>query len=185
MNAHVSPLIMRPPPVRNQIYSSVPFLDSKNFGIWSRIDSIIDERLKKNSKTLSQLIENAFANSTLKKYKPAWIKWLEWSSNYDEISPCPADPLYVALYLNDIFTKDRKVGALTVAVLGIHWGHISSGLHSPTEDPFVKLALEGGQRMLSKNTVKNQKETLSQDIITKSSTRLPHLRTSSKFATSC
>ena len=121
----------------------------------------------------------------MKKYKPAWIKWLEWSSNYDEISPCPADPLYVALYLNDIVTKDRKVGALTAAVLGIRWGHISSGLHSPTEDPFVKLALEGGQRMLSKNTVKNQKETLSQDIITKSSTRLPHLRTSSKFATSC
>ena len=103
----------------------------------------------------------------MKKYKPAWTKWLEWSSNYDEINPCHADPLYVALYLNDIFPKDRKVGALTVAVLGIHWGHISSGLHSPTEDPFVKLALEGGQRMLSKNTVKNQKETLSQDIITK------------------
>ena len=138
-----------------------------NFGIWSRVNSIIDDSLKKNAKTLPQLIENAFENSTLKKYKPAWLKWLEWVSKFDKVNPCPADPLHVALYINDIVTRDQKVGALTSAVLGIRWGHISSGLYSPTENPLVKLALEGGQRMLAENTIKNQKDTLSQEIITK------------------
>ena len=101
--------------MRDSIYSkSVLILDSTNFGIWSRIDSTIDDGLKRNSKTLPQLIENAFANSTLKKYKPAWTKWLEWYSNYEEVSPCPADPLHVALYINDSVIKDQKALILLI-----------------------------------------------------------------------
>ena len=141
-------------------------LEPPKFGIWKQIDSIADRKLKRNAETLPILIKNAFSKSTLKKYKPAWEKWLQWSSKFEEISQCPADPLYVTLYLNDIVSTDCKVGTITAAFLGIRWGHISSGLPSPTEDCFVKLALEGGQRMLSKNTVRNQKEILSQEIIT-------------------
>ena len=107
--------------MRDSIYSkSVLILDSTNFGIWSRIDSTIDDGLKRNSKTLPQLIENAFANSTLKKYKPAWTKWLEWYSNYEEVSPCPADPLHVALYINDSVIKDQKALILLIPVSYTH-----------------------------------------------------------------
>ena len=97
----------------------ISILDLANFGIWSRVNSIIDDSLNEDAKTLPQLIENAFANYTSKKYKPAWLKWLEWASKFDKVNPSPANPLHVALYINDIVTRDQKVGALTSAVLGI------------------------------------------------------------------
>ena len=69
------------------------------------------------------------------------------------------------MYINDIASKDSKVGTVTAAYLGIRWGRISSGLESPTENRFVKLALEGAKRLLASNTVKNQKEILTCEVI--------------------
>ena len=138
--------------------------DGINFNSFVKHHLILDPYFI-NFANLSDSVFDGFA----KFYSLAlsWLKWLEWASKFDEVNPCPADPLHVALYMNDIVTRDQKVGALTSAVRGIRWGHISSGLYSPTENPLVKLVLEGGQRVLAKNTIKNQKDTLSQEIITK------------------
>ena len=95
---------------------------------------------------------------TTKKYQAAWKKWIEWTQNYPEVNFCPADPLYVSLYFNDIVSKNIKIGTITAAYLGIRWGHLLCGFNSPTEDKFVKLAFEGAKRILSSNIVCNQKE---------------------------
>ena len=70
-------------------------LEQLNQGIWKRLDSVKDPYLRKNADTLQILINNAFANSTTKKYQIAWKKWIEWTQNYPEVNFCPADPLYV------------------------------------------------------------------------------------------
>lgn len=136
----------------------------------------------KNASTLPALINSAFANSTSKKYKASWKKWVEWTQKYPEISFCPADPFYVALYFNDIASKDNKIGTVTAAYLGIRWGHYSCGVSSPTEDKFVKLAFEGAKRILAPKTIRNQKEIITPDLLKsivetyKTSTNLMEIR---------
>ena len=78
---------------------------------------------------------------------------------------CPADPLHVAVYFNDIVTAQGKFGTVESAFLGTRWGHFACGLPSPTENKFVKLALEGAKRMLAGNTKRNQKEPVSIEIL--------------------
>lgn len=101
------------------------------------------------------------------KYKSAWKKWVEWSSSYDEVETCPAKPLHVAIYLNDFISQNCNPGALSSAVLGIRWGHKMCGVETPTENSIVKLALEGGKRIISEKrlSISHQKEPLSMDLL--------------------
>jgi len=80
-----------------------------------------DPHLKEKATTLPKLITSAYSTSTLRKYKPAWEKWISWSAHYSEVSACPADPFYIAIYFNDIVTSQGKAGTLESAFLGIRW----------------------------------------------------------------
>ncbi|XP_066926661.1 integrase/recombinase xerD homolog [Clytia hemisphaerica] len=106
--------------------------------------AIKNKSLKRKAESLTTLLEAAYAKSTLRKYKPAWEKWVSWADPFEEINSCPADPLYVAIYLNDLTNSFATEGALTAAILGIRWGHLNSGFDFPTDHQLVKLALEGG-----------------------------------------
>jgi len=137
------------------------------FGIWRKLDDIKDTKLKSIASSLPTLVKSAYADSTLQKYKPAWNKWISWSTQFDEICPCPAAPFYVAVYLNDIVSNNGKIGTLDAAILAIRWGHLSSGLESPTDHPFVKLALEGGKRIITRGggKISKQKEPLDSELL--------------------
>ena len=139
------------------------------FGIWSRLDDIKDSKLKGIASSLPTLVSSAYAKSTLQKYKSAWKKWISWASQFDEVLPCPADPFFIAIYLNDIVSNDGKIGTLDAALLGIRWGHLSAGLETPTDNPIVKLALEGGKRVITRDGGKtsNQKEPLNAELLRK------------------
>ena len=137
------------------------------YGTRHGLENIQHPKLKLNASTLPDLIGSAFSDSTLKKYKPAWKNWLKWSSEYPEVSTGPADPLYIAIYINELVPVGGKVGTIIAAYLGIRWGHLSAGVESPTENSFVKLALEGGKRILSKNTIRNKKEIITCDTLKK------------------
>ena len=139
-------------------------IENLNFGIWERLDDLESPELKKTAASLPKLVEAAFANSTLEKYKRGWSLWVEWSKQYSEISQCPADPFFVALYLNDLVVNEVPVSRIIKIFCGIRWAHISTGLKSPTDDPFVKLCLNGAKRKLS-TTTENRKEPLSAEII--------------------
>lgn len=125
--------------------------------------------MKQKAEGLPVLLESAYAKSTLRKYKPAWEKWVSWAGPFDEVNCCPADPFYVAVYLNDLTNSLATEGTLTAAILGIRWGHLTSGFESPTDHSLVKLALEGGKRIIAeKNSIggkRRRKEPLSSDII--------------------
>lgn len=138
-------------------------VDNSIFGVTS--SDFTDPELRNLASTLPDLIENAYAKSTLKKYKPAWNKWINFTNSFQEINACPADPLHVALYLNHLTIRREKVGAVTSAFLAIRWGHIKSGLIPPTDHPFVQLALEGAKRTLAPFTVKNRKDILENETL--------------------
>ena len=126
------------------------YIDGLFHGIWEKLDDIKDPLLKEKTATLPILIESAYANSTLNKYKSAWEKWIKWCSQYLETLSSPADPFYIAIYFNDIVTSGGTKGALESAYLGIRWGHLNCGLATPTDNSFVKLALEGGKRIIAR-----------------------------------
>ena len=117
---------------------------------------IKDAEVANLSATLPEVIFAAKAPSTNSKYRSGWRKWVEWCEGKQEISFRPAEPFFVALYLNYVFRQKRKVGSITAAFYGIRWGHHIVGLESPTENPFVKLAFEGTKRLCNHKSKKKE-----------------------------
>ena len=143
-----------------------------------------DEEIQLLQKSLPFLIKNGVANSTFGKYDGAWEKWLQWSRRKN-LSGRPADPYYVAIYINHLLFVNRNKGCIISAFYAIRWGHHVVGMTPPTENPLVKLAFEGAIRMCA--TEKRRKdpmpiETL-KEVINKygKNTNLMDLR----FATMC
>ena len=133
-------------------------------GIWKKSEEIQNIKLKQTAQTLPLLIEAACADSTLYKYRNAWRKWLNWTSNYPEVMHCPADPFFVAIYFNELLLTNSTISCLTSAYCGIRWAHLTAGVESPTEHPFVKMAFEGAKR-LTPGSKSNQKEPLTPNMI--------------------
>ena len=58
------------------------------------------------------------------------VKLVHWRKG--EVKTVPADPFYVAIYLNFVLKTASNKGALTTAFYGIRWGHHIKGVFSPT-----------------------------------------------------
>ena len=136
-------------------------------GIWEDMEIIQDPELKIRAASLPNLIRNRWADSTNKKYEQGWRKWEAWCACYPESSSLPADPFYIALYLNDLVLDDCKKGALEAAASGIRYGHLNAGLENPMENKFVGAVLEGAKRTVGKSTVHRQKEPITTGMIKK------------------
>ena len=115
------------------------------------------------SKALPAILYSGLSEKTVDKYLSGWNNWLHWCKQKDEISPRPADPFHVAIYLNHLLFVTGKHGSQTAAFYGIRWGHHVVGLKSPTDHPFVKLAFEGCQRLSVRE--KNRKVPMSPETI--------------------
>ena len=81
-------------------------------------------------------------------------KWVAWAETKDEVTVIPADPFYVAIYLNHLLHTNGTVGAINTAVYGINWAHHAAGFESPTDDPFVQLITKGSRKICGKPSVK-------------------------------
>ena len=148
--------------------SSFPTLgDLLTTGIWDINEKIQSKHLLSLANTLPKLIEASHADSTNSKYETGWRRWIQWcKENSESTIPLPANPYFVALFLNQIFQDQTTKGALTSAYYGIRWGHLISGFDSPTDHPFVKLAFEGARRLASRfSAPKTPKEPLPVDLL--------------------
>ena len=105
-------------------------------------------------------MEAGRAPNTLKKYKKGWEDWSAWASRMGNVSTCPADPYYVAIYLCHILQTHGTKGALICAMYGIRWGHHMAGEASPTDDPSVQLAFDGCTRTCARPTKKKEPLTI-------------------------
>ena len=113
---------------------------------------------------MPEVIGCARAPSTTNKYARGWSSWLQWSSDKPEILRIPANPFYVAIYLNYVLKTSNNNGALTTAFYGIRWGHHVNGYNSPTDHPFVQMAFEGAVRLCNKKP-KAPKEPMTPDLL--------------------
>jgi len=71
-------------------------------GILANLNQIRDDNLRLKATKLPTLFESALAPNTITKYKAAWSKWIEWSSQYEEVVHCPADAFFICIYFNDL-----------------------------------------------------------------------------------
>ena len=122
------------------------------------MDNIQDNELRSRSNHIHNLLRSRWADGTNKKYQAAWEKWRNWCSSYPESVLRPADPFYIALYLNDIVMGGGKIGAIDAAVSGIRWGHIMEGYENPLDCIFLRTLIEGAKRAIGKGGESNQKE---------------------------
>ena len=122
--------------------------------------------IQKLAASLPTVIKAALAPKTSSKYERAWSLWKSFCYDNPGIAARPADPFYIAVYFNYILTSKNSRGAIVDAYFGIRWGHHSSGFHSPTDHPFVKLAFEGSKR-LARFKGSNKKDPMTATMIRK------------------
>lgn len=125
---------------------------------------IEDECLKRLAHSLPDVILAAKAPSTNEKYRNSWKGWLDWCDGKKEVNAIPAEPFYVAIYLNFTLETANNKGALTAAFYGIRWGHHVNGFLSPTDHPFVQMAFEGCIRLCDKKP-KTPKDPITPEIM--------------------
>ena len=119
-------------------------------GVWDKAKETNDPEITKLAESLPHVIQSAVATSTLNKYEGGWKLWQQWASSKPEVQEIPADPWYVAIYLNHILHTNGTKGALHSAAYGIRWAHHVAGYSSPLEDPFAAMALKGCERLCAK-----------------------------------
>ena len=123
--------------------------------------------MARGASELPSLLDAGLAVKTIEKYKKAWKDWLDWARNYEEVNEIPADPFFIAPYFNELVNEKKTRSFLDRALCGIRWAHIRGGLYSPTDHPFVKLAIEGAKRSIAKLglTSSRKKEPISPELI--------------------
>ena len=126
---------------------------------------IQDDEIKLLANTLPYIITKGRAKSTTGKYEIGWKGWVEWAKNKNEVISRPAEPFYVATYLNHLLFINGTKGGLTTAFYGIRWAHHTVGLDSPTDNPLVQLAYEGCLRSIP--GTRRKKEALPIDLLKK------------------
>ena len=99
---------------------------------------------------LKSLVMASKAINTVKKYSYAWSRWKAWASEKIGVDVLPAQPLIIALYINDLLESSKSVSVLESAFYAFQWAHKLACFESPTFHPVVRAALEAGKRAVGK-----------------------------------
>ncbi|XP_030844181.1 uncharacterized protein LOC115925113 [Strongylocentrotus purpuratus] len=113
---------------------------------------------------LPSLLMTAKASSTTKQYLHSWKRWEDWATSKKGVSVFPVQSFHLFLYISHLATTGMKSLADS-ATAAIKWVHNLAGLHSPTDNPMVKLALQGFKRATSSPTLR--KHPITPDILMK------------------
>ena len=132
--------------------------------IWNQLNHVENKEVKDLALSLPNVLTAARAKSTTGKYQTGWSNWLNWCKDKEEITPVPANPFYVAIYLNFVLKTSNNKGALTKAFYGIRWVHHVNGAYSPTDHPFVSMTFEGTVRLCERKP-KTPKEPITPEIL--------------------
>ena len=109
--------------------------------------------LKELADKLPVTVLHSRADSTVKKYLGAFRRWKVWA--HEKGMPViPVKDFHWALYLQSLADSFQSKSAVEEACNAVSWVHSTAGLASPMESPFLKVTLEGLQRLLAKPVVK-------------------------------
>ncbi len=90
--------------------------------------------------------QNARAESTVRAYRSDWRDFTEWTTKH-ELGSLPADPLTVALYIEDIAgDAGAKANTIERRLSAIAYAHKLKELPDPTKSPIVSSTWAGLKR---------------------------------------
>ncbi len=104
---------------------------------------------------LPDLLLASKEKSTTSSYLSAWRRWENWAASKPDIVTYPVDPFHLSLYISHLATTGKKSVADS-AIAAIKWAHNAGGLPSPTDNPMVKMALQGHKRLTAAPTTRKQ-----------------------------
>ena len=135
--------------------------------IWSSSRSkLLDPQLfNLASSTLPSLLLSAKASSTTSKYQATWRQWVAWAESKSGVQTFPVKPFELCLYISHLSNSSGAKTAANAIVAAIKWVHNIAGLPSPTDNPMVKSAVQGYNRVHASPTLR--KEPITPDILQK------------------
>lgn len=131
-------------------------------GPWSVLRELEDPDLRRLAEALPETVLKSRADSTTKKYLGAFKRWRQWALDH-QLQEFPVSSQHIVLYLQHIAQTSCSKAAMEEAVYALAWVHSVAGIPSPTDNPFVRTAVEGLRRTLSKPTQK--KEPITADML--------------------
>ena len=93
------------------------------------------------------LARGSRSENTQRAYRSAWGAFEGWALE-NGLSPLPADPEVVAIYLAHLVDRDRTYGTIQNALVAICQVHLDAGHRSPRSDPRVRRVVRGVRRRL-------------------------------------
>ena len=117
--------------------------------------SCVDLSLRHLLPQLVNLQINARADSMVRNYRAAWLKWKSWAMSKLAAPVVPAQAIHVALFVTELerTPKERNLGfsGIERVVYGMScYRKLAGLLESPTDHPRVKIAVELVKRSLTK-----------------------------------
>ena len=125
-------------------------LDIFDSPFWKETANLKDPSLCAKAGNLKSLVMASKASNNVKKYSYAWSRWKAWANEKIGVPVLPAQPLMIALYINDLLEFSKSASVLESAFYAIQWAHKLAGFESPTFHPVVRAALEAGRRAVGK-----------------------------------
>ena len=116
-------------------------------GVWEVLKDFQEPELKSLAAALQSTVLASGASTTTSQYVYAFLRWKRWAVSHEEIVVFPAREIDLALYLQYLGNTTESKSAVEEAVNAIGWVHQLAGYPAVSGSPFVRMVLEGLQRI--------------------------------------
>ena len=151
--------------ISDVVFCTYMFTDVFHTGIWEELHTVKDQHLQDLASKLPLLALQAKQGGTVKNYTYGWSRWRRWAALYPEVQAFPASPMYVAIYLLEIYQSARTAAPVSLAAYSIAWAHKTAGLADPTLHALPRMIKEAAPRTLKHFS--NKKDPLTVEMIEK------------------
>lgn len=138
------------------------FSDVFSSQMWIEFDASMPGHLRSSADQVKRTVLAAKADGTIKTYLGGFNRWKRWA-----IQNClchfPANPFYVAVYLQCLLQQAQSPSPVCTAVYSIDWAHSLAGLSKPSTHPLVTGMVTASKRILGKP--KSRKEPITPEML--------------------
>lgn len=130
--------------------------------MWKEFDASTPAHLMHLAYKVKETVLASKAQGTIRTYLGGYNRWKRWASS-NGVSPVPASPFHVAIYLQLLSQEACSPSPILTAVYSIDWVHQLAGYSRLSGHPLVESMKNGCERLLARP--KNRKEPISAEML--------------------
>ena len=136
--------------------------------MWIEFDASMPAHLRCSADQVKRTVLAAKADGAIRTYLGGFNRWKRWASE-NSLCHFPANPFYVAVYLQCIMQQVQSPSPVSTTVYSIDWAHSLAGLSKMPEHPLVSSMLSACKRILGKPETPKEPITpeMLQDLVSK------------------